>query len=122
MEQRQFRSIYQLNATGFVASTDHFNWPKKTREVILDSYKEDGWALSGHALRPNTAGRPETSQMITWGALDYLYAKDSESLVAMLDELARSPFRRDRLEDQPGSLRRPAGSDDESACRASGWN
>lgn len=88
VEQRQFRSIYQLNATGFVASTDHFNWPKKTREVILDSYKEDGWALSGHALRPNTAGRPETSQMITWGALDYLYAKDSENLVAMLDELA----------------------------------
>ena len=88
VEQRQFRSIYQLNATGFVASADHFDWPKKTRAAILSSYKDEGWSLSEHALRTDTAGMPVTPQMVTWGALDYLYTKDSESLVALLAELA----------------------------------
>jgi hypothetical protein len=88
VEQRQFRSIYQMNATGFVAAVDHFDWPKKARGAILASYKDEGWTLSEQAARTDTAGRAVTSQMITWGALDYLYKKDSEALNGMLSELS----------------------------------
>ncbi len=89
VEQRQYRSIYQLNATGFVAAVDHFDWPKKARSAVLDAAKSKSWSIAQLASRDDSAGRATEPQMITWGALDYLYKKDTPALVGMLSELAQ---------------------------------
>ena len=87
VEQRQFRSIYQMNHSGFVASADHFDWPKKARSTLLDAAKDDGFSLADLALDEGAAGTPAPPQMLTWAALDYLHAKDPDGLRSLLDEL-----------------------------------
>jgi len=88
VEQRQFQSIYQMNATGFVAAKDHFDWPAKTRDKIVEMSKKKDWSVSRHVGAKSAAGRAETPQMITWAALDYLYKNDADALRGMLAELA----------------------------------
>ncbi len=88
VEQRLFRTIYQMNATGFVAAEDHFDWPAKAREAVLEAEDRDAWAPAEFALHDDGAGRATTPQRITWALLDHLYDDEPERLSALLAELA----------------------------------
>jgi hypothetical protein len=86
-EQRLFQSIYQFNAVGFVASVDHFGWPKRTAKA-LDAYRKSKTLEVGGAIMTQTnSGGPGTEQMISWGALDYLLMKEPERLADLLKGL-----------------------------------
>lgn len=110
-EQRLFRSIYQFNATGFVAAVDHFDWPKKTREGLAKARKLKDFDLVAEVLRDDSVGRAERPQMIAWACMDYLLHKEPERLDALLRGL--TGLHEDA--DEYGVLQRYAGSPEASA-------
>jgi len=87
VEQRLFRSIYQFNAAGFVASEDHFEWPKRTRDMLTKRMKDKTFSLADEALEPAGSGRAVPSQMLTWASLDYMLAKKPAALTELLSTL-----------------------------------
>ncbi len=86
-EQRLFRSIYQFDASGFVAAADHFDWPKLTEQALDDFRKEDRLTLTGAVVQQGHAGGANTPQRVTWGALDYLLHEEPEQLATLFGEL-----------------------------------
>jgi hypothetical protein len=74
-EQRLFRSIYQFDASGFVASESHFDWPKRTRELLVDRSRDKSFSLAPAAADARAAGLASL-------------AKDPEALSGLLVQLA----------------------------------
>lgn len=88
-EQRLFRSIYQFNRVGFVASEEHFGWPKRARAELKKLAKRpEGLRFSDLLTVDASAGKREPPQLASWGVLDYLLAREPEALSELLTELA----------------------------------
>jgi len=88
VEQRLFQSIYQFNAAGFVKSEDHFDWPKRTRDLLSKRMKDRKYALADEALSQAGVGLAVPSQMLTWASLDYMLAKKPKALTGLLSDLS----------------------------------
>jgi hypothetical protein len=86
-EQRLYGNVYQFNSSGFVADKDHFDWPAKTREALLERAKDAKFALTDAILKTRKAGTPDFGQQLAWGTLDYELAKDPAHLSALLTQL-----------------------------------
>ena len=84
-EQRLFGAIYQFDRAGFVATSEHFDWPKQAAASITGRADT---SLARLALQAEEAGRAGVSQRVVWGALDYMLHKRPEALATMLDQLA----------------------------------
>lgn len=84
-EQRLFGAIYQFDRVGFVATADHFDWPKQAAASLAGRADT---SLARLALQPEEAGRASTPQRLVWGALDYMLEKRPEALATMLEQLA----------------------------------
>lgn len=86
VEQRLFRSIYQFDRSGFVASSSHEGWPKQAAKLLQQARKEDA-SLAGLAWQ-GPAGQAHQAQQLTWAALDYLTHQQPARLAGLLDGLA----------------------------------
>jgi hypothetical protein len=86
-EQRLRGAIYQFNASGFVASEDHFGWPEKTRNLLASRAKSDAFSLSDTILRTSAAGTPEFGQQVAWATLEYELSKEPQKLAGLLTQL-----------------------------------
>ena len=86
-EQRLRGAIYQFNATGFVATDDHFGWPEKTRNLLASRAKSDAFSLPDTILRTGAAGTPEFGQQVAWATLEYELSKEPQKLAGLLAQL-----------------------------------
>jgi hypothetical protein len=88
VEIKLFKTVYQLNDTGFVASADHFDWPLRTRYWLDKHHKKRDFSLAELALQSQKAGLPSDAQMATWAVLAWLQDKQPAGLANLLRELA----------------------------------
>jgi hypothetical protein len=84
-----------LDANGFVASGDHFDWPVRTRQDLEKRHKIAGFSLARMAADDAAAGKAVRPQMVTWATLAYLVDEDVPRLHGMLTELAALHAERD---------------------------
>jgi hypothetical protein len=95
-EQQLYGSVYQFNATGFVATADHFDWPQRARQHIENRHRKPQFAFSTLALDDRGAGTASLPQMVTWAVLAYLADKDPAALKTVLAELGALHAAQDR--------------------------
>ncbi|MHC4846147.1 MAG: hypothetical protein ACYTCU_08300, partial [Planctomycetota bacterium] len=88
VEIKQFGTVYQLNDTGFVATADHFDWPRRTRYWLDKHHRKRDFSLARLAMQTSQAGLPSEPQMATWATLAWLQDKQPATLANILLELA----------------------------------
>ena len=86
-EQRLCGNIYQFNASGFVENADHFGWPAKTRDALLERAKDTKFKLAEAILHSKDCGTAGFGQQLAWGTLDYELSKDPAKLAELLMKL-----------------------------------
>ncbi len=84
-----FNSVYQFNASGFVATGDHFDWPVKARQELESLRKRKDFSFGELGVIESAAGKHEPPQLVTWAALAWLASEDPAQLRALLAELAQ---------------------------------
>ena len=86
VEQRLFGTCYAFDSTGFVASSTHFDWGVRTSKALDDKKSNKDFSIVPLVLK-GQAGVAEPPQMMVWGALDHLWAKDADLLAALFVRL-----------------------------------
>ena len=87
VEIKLYKTVYQLNATGFVNTSDHFDWPVRTRQYLDKHQKNKDWSLPRLAAFDAVAGQPQEPQMVTWAVIAWLAAREPATLRELLTEL-----------------------------------
>jgi hypothetical protein len=95
-EQQLYGNVYQFNATGFVATADHFDWPQRARQHIENRYRKPGFTFSALALDDRQAGIASLPQMVTWAVLAHLADEAPATLKSVLAELGALHAAQDR--------------------------
>ncbi|MCB9899027.1 MAG: hypothetical protein H6825_13560 [Planctomycetes bacterium] len=87
VEQRLFGTSYAFDASGFVSSSAHFDWGKRTAELFDGNKKDKDFSVVPLVLE-GRAGVAEPEQMMVWGALDFVWSKRPADLGALFEALA----------------------------------
>lgn len=85
-EQRLFESVYTFDFSGFVAEESHFGWADDVVDAMKERKKD--WTPLRAMVDLEASGTAETSQQVTWAALDLLNDKHPDDLCALLTRLA----------------------------------
>ena len=86
-EQRLYGHAFQFSSSGFVAVKDHYGWPEKTRELLLNRSKFPDFKLADAILATPEPGTADFGQQLAWGTLDYQLTKEPKLLADLLGQL-----------------------------------
>jgi len=105
-EQRLFGTSYQFDVTGFVAASDHFDWPVHARDWLADRARDEEFSLAEAVLEVERPGGANDGQRCAWIVLDHLLLEQPQGFAALLDALGAL----DRKADPTGFQHTWAGS------------
>jgi len=91
-EQRVCHSTYQFDRVGFVAASEHVEWPARAQEALgkllaADKGRQSTPAWQRALLDEGAAGTSCSPQLVAWATLDYLLEREPEALASLLSEL-----------------------------------
>ena len=89
VEIRLFDTAYQFSTDGFVATADHFDWPRSAADALAKRAKRRSFSLVDRMLEASQASTSLENPMIAWGTLEYLYAQRPNDLRALVEDLAQ---------------------------------
>ena len=86
-EVNLFDSVYQFNKSGFVSATDHFDWPRKARQVLERRSRRRNFVLSQQVLDSGEISSDIDGHLLAWAVLDYLSLEQPTDLTQLFRDL-----------------------------------
>ncbi len=82
-----FDSVYQFNKSGFVSAGDHFDWPRKARQVLERRSRRRNFVLSQQVLDSGETSSDIDGHLLAWAVMDYLSLEHPADLTQLFRDL-----------------------------------
>lgn len=82
-----FDSVYQFNKSGFVSAGDHFDWPRKARQVLERRSRRRNFVLAQQVLDSGETSSDIDGHLLAWATMDFLSLEHPTDLTQLFRDL-----------------------------------